>query len=161
MYFASTILFSLLIALILLEMMWSRLERAWRGWRAPRDRRRDRRRARRRARRARRRMSRLQRRLVEEGEELDVCSICYAEYAAGEEVLYHPFELSQASLLQLMYPGCHPGHATHSACLTLWFDRSPHSLRSLPPSNQSFFPCSGPCLARSAGLISESCCLLI
>ena len=146
MYFASTILFSvstILAGLILLQMMWSRLERAWRGWRA------------------RRRRSRLQRRLVEEGEELDVCSICHAEYAAGEEVLYHPFELSQASLLQLMYPGCHPGHATHSACLTLWFDRSPHSLRSLPPSNQSFFPCSGPCLARSAGLISESCCLLI
>ena len=88
-------------------MMWSRLERAWRGWRS------------------RRRRSRLQRRLVEEGEELDVCSICHAEYAAGEEVLYHPFELSQASLLQLMYPGCHPGHATHSACLALWFDRSP------------------------------------
>ena len=146
MYFASTILFSvcfILAGLILLQMMWSRLERAWRGWRS------------------RRRRSRLQRRLVEEGEELDVCSICYAEYAAGEEVLYHPFELSQASLLQLTYPGCHPGHAAHSACLTLWFDRSPHSLRSLPPSNQSFFPCSGPCLARSAGLISESCCLLI
>ena len=146
MYFASTILFSvstILAGLILLQMMWSRLERAWRGWRS------------------RRRRSRLKRRLVEEGEELDVCSICHAEYAAGEEVLYHPFELSQASLLQLMYPGCHPGHATHSACLTLWFDRSPHSLRSLPPSNQSFFPCSGPCLARSAGLISESCCLLI
>ena len=28
----------------------------------------------------------LQRRLVDEGEELDVCSICQAEYAAGEEV---------------------------------------------------------------------------
>ena len=28
----------------------------------------------------------MQRRLVDEVEELDVCSICHAEYAAGEEV---------------------------------------------------------------------------
>ena len=36
---------------------------------------------------AERRFNRLQRRLVDEGEELeDVCNICQAEYAAGEEV---------------------------------------------------------------------------
>ena len=48
--------------------MWSRLEGAWKGWRA------------------RRRLNDMQRRLVDEVEELDVCSICHAEYAAGEEV---------------------------------------------------------------------------
>ena len=33
-----------------------------------------------------RRLNSLQRRIVEEGEELDVCSICHAEYDVGEEV---------------------------------------------------------------------------
>ena len=54
--------------LILLQWVWSRLEGAWKGWRA------------------RRRLNEMQRRLVDEVEELDVCSICHAEYAAGEEV---------------------------------------------------------------------------
>ena len=54
--------------LLLLEMVWSRLEGAWNDWMAWR------------------RLNGLQRRLVDKGEELDVCSICHAEYAAGEEV---------------------------------------------------------------------------
>ena len=71
MYYASIILFyvSLILSgIFLLQMMWSRLEGAWRGWMAQR------------------RVNRLQRRLVEEGDELDLCSICHAEYAASEEV---------------------------------------------------------------------------
>ena len=48
--------------------VWSRLEGTWRGWMASR------------------RLNSLQRRIVEEGEELDVCSICHAEYDVGEEV---------------------------------------------------------------------------
>ena len=57
-----------LAGLTLLQMVWSRLEGAWKGWRA------------------RRRLNEMQRRLVDEVEELDVCSICHAEYAAGDEV---------------------------------------------------------------------------
>ena len=71
MYYVSIILFYvsfLLAGLFLLQMTWSRLEGAWRGWRAQR------------------RLNGLQRRLVDEGEELDLCSICHAEYAAGDEV---------------------------------------------------------------------------
>ena len=65
-----------LAGFFLLQMTWSRLEGAWRTWRAQR------------------RMDGLQRRLVEEEEELDLCSICHAEYAAGDEVSPNPsFEL--------------------------------------------------------------------
>ena len=74
MYYVSTTLFYvnfILAGLVLLQMMWSRLEGAWRGWRAQR------------------RLDGLQRRLVDEREELDVCSICHAEYTAGDEVFVH------------------------------------------------------------------------
>ena len=60
-----------MVGLHLLKMVWSRLEGAWRGWRAKL---------------VTWRRNRLQRRFVEEGEEIDFCSICHAEYAAGEEV---------------------------------------------------------------------------
>ena len=57
-----------MVGLCLLPVVWSRLEGAWR------------------AKMATWRRNRLQRRFVEEGEEIDPCSICHAEYAAGEEV---------------------------------------------------------------------------
>ena len=57
----------------LLKKTWSRLGGAWRGWRTQRG------------------LKGLQRRLVEEEEELDdVCSICHADYAAGDEVSPNP-----------------------------------------------------------------------
>ena len=65
-----------LAGFFLLQMTWRRMEGAWRSWMAQR------------------RMDGLQRRLVEEEEELDVCSICLAEYAGGDEVSPNPsFEL--------------------------------------------------------------------
>ena len=69
-YFATAYLYicGTLAGLFLLQMVWSRLEGAWKGWRA------------------RRRLNDMQSRLVDEVEELDVCNICFAEYAAGEEV---------------------------------------------------------------------------
>ena len=97
-----------MVGLHLLKMVWSRLEGAWRGWRAKL---------------VTWRRNRLQRRFVEEGEEIDFCSICHAEYAAGEEVfiiLVNQVKLS----FQLMYPGCHPSHAGHADCLNLWFEMS-------------------------------------
>ena len=78
MYYVSIILFYvsfLLAGLFLLQMTWSKLEGAWRGWRAQG------------------RVKGVQRRLVDEGEELDLCSICHAEYAAGDEGS-RQFELS-------------------------------------------------------------------
>ena len=74
MHYRFTLVYSanaIIIGLHLLKLMWSRLEGAWRGWRAKL---------------ATWWRNRLQRRFLEEGEEIDFCSICHAEYAAGEEV---------------------------------------------------------------------------
>ena len=69
-YLANTVLFinCILGGLILLQWVWSRLESSWKGWMAQR------------------RLNGLQRRLVDKGEELDVCSICNAKHAAVDEV---------------------------------------------------------------------------
>ena len=67
MYYSDHV-FCFLICFFLLKKVWSRLEGTWRGWMASR------------------RLNSLQRRIVDEGEELDVCSICHAEYDVGEEV---------------------------------------------------------------------------
>ena len=81
LFFASIkvagILAGILAGFFMLKITWNRLDGAWRSWRAQR------------------RLNGLQRRLVEEEEELDPCSICHAEYAAGDEVSPNPcFELS-------------------------------------------------------------------